>query len=231
MWALLWVLGLWPGHAVDGSWEGGDDQVESLLGALIAATALAAGAVVAGRLGAGLAFGWALAGGQATIALLFDAAWPSFDPSDGVVVALAVAYVLAFMLLALALEPRRRDWATWTWPFVWLAGAPGADSAISDLAPDGIAWAVGVVGLVACAVLAVVLKRPQLVLAAALGGLALDAWLYDLLDLGAPSVLAISLLLGFGIILLAIGTWRWRDRLIPAMPAPVRAWAGSLPVD
>jgi hypothetical protein len=81
-----------------------------------------------------------------------------------------------------------------------------------------VAWAAGLALVVAAAVAGGMLKRVQLVVAAVPGGIALDIWLYDVLDFGAGSALAVSLLIGLAVIGLTVVTWR---RLSP--PAGIRS--------
>jgi hypothetical protein len=133
-------------------------------------------------------------------------------------VVVAAAYLTLFVGLALALERTRRERATWTWPYAWVSGAPGFVSTLADATADGVAWAAGLALVVTAAVGGGTLKRPQLVVAAALGGIALDAWLYDLLDFGPGGALVASLAIGLAVIGLTVATWR---RLSP--PAGIRS--------
>jgi hypothetical protein len=91
-------------------------------------------------------------------------------------------------------------------------------SALSESTVDGVAWAVGLALAAAAAVGGGTLRRPQLIVAAGLGGIALDIWLYDLLDFGAGGALIVSLLLGLAMVGLTVVTWR---RLSP--PAGIRS--------
>jgi hypothetical protein len=219
LWTLLWVAGLWPGHADRlGNWVGGDDRAQAALAALVAALSAAAMAYPALWLGASLAWGLLLAGLQALVGALFAVAAPDADLPDGVVLVLTVLYLALFAGLALALERRRPPRATWTWPYAWLCGGPAVVTAIEEVATDGVAWAAGLGLVVAAAAGGGLLRRAQLIAAAGIGGLVLDAWLYDLLDIGAGGALLVSLLLGLAVIGLTVVTWR---RLSP--PAGIRS--------
>src|SRR3954466_5109403 len=170
------------------------------------------------RLKAALAWGLLLGCLQALIAALFATAFPHAHFSDGATTALTAAYFGAFTALALALERSDRDRAAWTWPYAWIAGAPAFISVLSEVVPDGVALACGLALVAAAAVAGGTLRRPQLVVAAGLGGILLDVWLYDLLDLGPGGALVVSLLLGLAVVAATVVTWR---RLSP--PAGIRS--------
>jgi hypothetical protein len=219
VWTLLWVTGLWPGRPGKfGEWVGVSEGARAGWEAVVAASAAVALAYPALRLRGALAWGVWLAALQALVGTLIVAIDPDIELSNGVGTVLAGVYVAVFAALALALERRARDWATWTWPYVWFAGAPGFVTALADVTADGVAWAAGLALVVAAAVAGGMLKRVQLVVAAVLGGLALDIWLYELLDIGAGGALVVSLLIGLAVIGLTVVTWR---RLSP--PAGIRS--------
>src|SRR6185437_6748009 len=93
---------------------------------------------------------------------------PGIDLSEGASVLVAAVYVALSAGLALALERRAHDRASWTWPYVWVVGAPALVTTLADAAPDGVAWAAGLALVAAAAVAGGMLKRVQLVVAAVL---------------------------------------------------------------
>jgi hypothetical protein len=223
VWTLLWVAGVWPGHVVHqpdySYWDSqGHDREKAALLALVAASAAAAMAYPALKLGAALAWGVWLGCLQALLGTVVAAIDPDIDFPDGLDVLLTGIYLAVFTALALALERSQRDRAGWTWPWAWLAGGVAFVSVLADNAADGLAWAVGLGLVVAAAVGGGTLQRPQLVVAAGLGGITLDVWLYDLLDFGAGGALVVSLLLGLAVVGLTVLTWK---RLSP--PGGIRA--------
>jgi hypothetical protein len=223
VWTLLWVAGVWPGHVVHqpdySYWDSdGHDREKAALLALVALSAAMAMAYPALQLGAALAWGVWLGCLQALIATVVATIDPDIDLPNGVDTLLTGLYLALFTGLALFLERSQRDRAGWTWPWAWLAGGVGFVSALSEHTPEGLAWAVGLALVVAAAVGAGTLQRPQLIVAAGLGGLALDVWLYDLLDFGAGGALVISLLLGLTVIGLTVVTWKRLSR-----PAGIRS--------
>jgi hypothetical protein len=228
-WALLWIVGLWPGHWITigdqwGSqrvWDGGSQSAQALASLAVCVAPLALGAWVAVVKRAGLALAVALLAGHGAIAALAVIADIGY-PGDTLTVLLVAAYFVAFTAVALNLERIERSWATWTHPYA-IAGAFGLVGSIADVVGSGAGLTLGALLIAAGALATMALRRGLYLHATVIGGAIWDAWLYEELSWGPVAALALTLSLGLGAILLALATWRFRDRVLDAFGRPAAA--------
>jgi hypothetical protein len=226
-WALMWIVGLWPGHWITigdqwGServWDGGSQSLQALASLAVCVAPLALGVWGAVAKRAGLALAVALLAGHGVVAALAVIADVG-DPGKALTVLLVGAYFVAFAAVAWIFERIERSWATWTHPFA-IAGAFGLVGAVADAAGSGVGLTLGAVLVGAAGLATVALRRGLYLHAAVIGGAIWDAWLYDELSWGPVGALALTLSLGLGAILLALATWRFRDRMVGAFGRPV----------
>jgi hypothetical protein len=120
------------------------------------------------------------------------------------------------------LERIERSWATWTHPYA-IAGAFGLVGSIADVVGSGAGLTLGALLIAAGALATVALRRGLYLHATVIGGAIWDAWLYEELSWGPVAALALTLSLGLGAILLALATWRFRDRVLDAFGRPAAA--------